>query len=171
VSRHVAYTVMAPIRAGLRDEVARAIEAMGPSDGSPLTAIPGLHRGRVTLVERLEDPRGATAPVLGPYLDAVVDADPPEAGVVEGLARACAPLFARCEGCPDTDDRRALADWLSGHRIKDSWTIMPYAEHSLPEIERALALRERFGRFAAAEALNPGAAGLRDRFLAEFGAG
>lgn len=166
---HVAYTIMAPIRDGRHDDVVRAIKAMGTSADSPLTAIPGIHMGRVTLVERLEDPRGPTAAPLGPYLFVVIDADPPQDAVVAGLARACAPLFALCEGCPDTDDRPALGAWLTEHRIKDSWTIMPYAEHTLPEVRRALALRRRFGAFAAAEALQPGAPGLRDRFLAEFG--
>jgi hypothetical protein len=160
---------MAPVREGARAEVVRGIEALGTSGQSPLTAIPGIHMGRVTLVERLEDPRGSTAPVLGPYLFVVVDADPPQDGVVAGLARACAPLFALCEGCPDTDDHRALAGWLADHRIKDSWTIMPYAEHSLADVQRALTLRDRFGAFAAAEARRPDVPGLRDRFLAEFG--
>ncbi len=170
---HVALTVIAPLQDGRRNEVAAAVDALPTGAASPLARIPGMHMGRLTVVDRLDDPRGPTAPVLGPYLLVTVDADGPQEAVVAALAAGCGTLFAACVGCPDVDDGAAFRTWLLRHRVKDRFTIMPYAERSLPEVQAALALRARLGTFAvqAAGPPGPGAPSLRAHFLQVFGRG
>ncbi len=167
---HVALTVIAPIVAGRRDGLSAAIDALPAGDGSPLARIPGLHVGRLTILDRLEDPNGPTAPTLGPYLLLATDADGPQDGLIAAIAAGCGELLRSCVGCPDPADGRRFSDWLLAHRVRDRWTIMPYAPHTLTEVRAGLDVRERLGAFAVrADDLDAGE--LRRRFLDEFAGG
>ena len=164
---HVALTVIVPIAAGRRDGLVAAIDALGTAADSPLARIPGLHVGRLTVLDSLEDPRGPTAPALGPYLLFAADADGPQDGVIAAIAAGCGELFRSCVGCPDPADLRNFSAWLLAHRVRDGWTIMPYAESTLAEVRAGLDARERLGAFAVeTHGLEPGE--LRRRFLEEF---
>ena len=165
--RHVALTLVAPIAGGRHEALAAAIDALPTGAQSPFATIPGLHVGRLSIIDRLVNPGGQK---LGPYLLLTADADEPEDGAIAAVGRAFGTVLQACEGCPDPRENRAFATWVHEHRVRDGWTIMPYAERTLPEVRAALALRERVGEFATrAEAMDR--ATLRAQFLTTFGSG
>lgn len=168
---HVALSIVAPIKPGRRDELAAALDALPAGDASPLAGVPGLHVGRLTIIERLQDPRGGDEdPLLGPFLFFAADVDPPQDGAIAAIAAACGPWFEACVDCPDPANAHDFRAWLLRHRVRDGWTIMPYAGRTLTEVRGALSLRERLGSFAVqAQGLDPAA--LRRRFVEEFAAG
>lgn len=150
---HVALTILAPV--ARRDALVAALDAL---DQSPLARIPGLHMGRLTTIETLP---------VGPLLLMCLDADGPLEAVLAAVGPACGALFAFCTGCPEPEGP-AFRRWLLSHRVKDRWTIMPYEERTLPEVQEALRAREELGAFAVrADGLAP--AELRRAFRAAFG--
>lgn len=169
--KHVALTLIAPIATGRRDALEAVVAALPTGPQSPFATIPGLHVGRVSIIDHLVYPAGMTGgQTLGPYLFVGVDADGPHDGVVSALGRALGPALRECEGCPDPTDDRAFAAWVRDHRVRDGWTIMPYAGRTLAEVRAALALRDRVGDFATrAQDMDP--ATLRAQFRATFGTG
>lgn len=164
---HVAISVMAPIREGRRDALAEVLAGLPAGPGSPLSHVAGLHVGRFTVVDRL-DPAKPSQPPNGPYLYFAADLDGPFDAAVTSIATHCGDLFRHCEGCPDTSDSRAFDEWLIAHRIKDGFTIMPYAGHTLDEVLDGLDARARLGHFAV-DAQRYERPTIRQRFLEEFG--
>lgn len=166
--KHVALTLVIPIAEGRREALEAAIAALGEGPESPFARVPGMHVGRLAIIDRLEDPRGDAAPRLGPYLYFTADADGPYDAAVASIATHFADLFRHCAGCPERRDSRALDKWLGRHRVRDGWTIMPYSHHTLAECRDGLSVRQRMAGFAvAAQTADP--LTLRARFLEELG--
>ncbi|MCW3039798.1 MAG: hypothetical protein JWM31_1703 [Solirubrobacterales bacterium] len=166
--RHVALTLVAPVRPDAREGLQAALDALPSGPASPLAGIPGLHLGRIAVVDALRGPQGEPMPGVGPLLMVSLDADGPLDAVLAALAIHCGELLRACEGCPDPADGPSFAAWARAHRLKDRWTIMPYAGRTLPEVRSALRTRERLGAFAGAVA-DADPATLRARFLEQFG--
>lgn len=167
MSRVVAITLIAPVAAGRIDALRSALDGLDAGPASPLARISGLHVGRFTIIDHLEPAPGKPAPPPGPFLLFAADIDPPEAAAFASIATHCGEILHHCEACPEPGDGRAFDQWIKNHRVRDGFTVMPYASRPLSDVRRALDLRERLGAFAiASQGLDPGA--LQEMFLDDF---
>jgi len=168
-----ALTVFAAIIPGHTEAVREVIESLPRAGKSPLARIPTLHFSRIQIFDHLVYQEGGQKPdklesdylvftssfdgKLDPYLDAICDLIPAEAD----------SWWSHCVGYPGTSDRAAFKRYIKSHHRPSALFAPAYPKATLPEVNDALALREKLVDFIA-ETQGLGAAELKERFTTTF---
>ena len=136
-----ALTLVAPIRAGARDELETLLATMGDgvANGSVLDfgALSGVHFARLAVVA--EDQGLPAHLILMTDVDVSMAKHLGELAEQEGIDR----LFSHCEGYSGTD----RLDFLRRHTVKEAATYVNTAGRTLSQIEQEAKLRDAIEKF------------------------
>jgi hypothetical protein len=172
--RTYALLVLAPIRAGLEDELRAYLGAL-PRDDSPLARLGRTHLARWIVVPDMPAPPGTDLrdPLGDAYLlftsnfDGDVDSYLDE--LCERLQPEAGEIWGRCIGCPRPAAGAALKAYLGRNRIDAGFVFAAYGDAPVARVRSALRKRERLESFVIrAQDMQPGER--RRAFLEEFGA-
>ncbi len=167
--------ILAPIRAGARDALARTLGDLGPD--SPLAALDEVHFGRWIVIDQLKTdfpgrpkrPAQLDCPYLlfsAEYTPPGGDYAPPRT-FLERLVRVpkAADVWAHCEGF-GTDEAQRVA-FLAKHRCDTTLYFAGYPGVSPERVKAALRRRKALTRFVLDHRDERDAATLQRRYLEE----
>lgn len=166
-------TVFAPVAPGREDDLQAVLLALPTGDAGPFLRLGNTHFARFVLIDRLEYEAAPQKPdhlkshyllfnaLFDGPLDAFID------GMLDHLPEVMDAVFGHCVAYPGSADRAGVHRYLRHNELEATFFFAAYAQSTLPDVRRALALRERFTRFALANQGAP-AADLQARFREEF---
>jgi hypothetical protein len=170
-----ALTVLTPVIHGHETELTQYLNGLQGGDRSPLAGVRGTHFARWVVIDDgiYEGPdQGERDHLrrarllftsnfdgqLDPYLEVLRT----------GLGEAVDDIWGHCIGYPGARKPREFTNYLRHHRIDSSLFFAAYGERTVEDVNRSLALRNKFIDFALrAQGVPP--AELKAGFLQEFG--
>jgi hypothetical protein len=142
-----ALTIVAPLRAGAREELESLLATMGNgvANGSVLDfgALSGLHFARIAVVEEDGDAGLPASLIILTDVDVSAAKHLGELAEQPGLDR----LFAHCESYPATATPRDRAEYLRRHTVKEQATYVNTTGRTASQIKQEAALRDAIQDF------------------------
>jgi hypothetical protein len=169
-----ALMVMTPIRDGEEQALRDYLAQLPTGPGSPLARLGTTHLGRWLVLHDLvyQGPPQDRDSLQSPYLIFTSNFDgalaPYLADLHEHLREEADEIWGRCIGYPGSDDADAFAAYLQHNQIDTTFFFSAYGDATVPEVLRALDLRDRVTALAIATQTAP-AAELRSAYLASIG--
>jgi len=169
-----ALTVLAPIERGRQDSLRTLLQGLPTGAESPLARAPGTHFARWVVVPQLvyQGPPQKRDELDLAYLMFTSNFDGPLEPYLDALCgpmgEAADAIWGCCIGWPGLGDPASAKAYLLRNRLATSLFVAGYPQARLPEVLRALELRERVTRFAIG-AQGQGAESLALAWRQEFG--
>jgi hypothetical protein len=134
--------VLALVRGGEAGAARAAIAALG----EPFARVPGTHMARLqVLAPGARRLRGGARH----YLLLAADHDGPPEPWLAAAARELDGVLSHCAFWPGPDDPGEVVRWARARELRVGFSIVGSPGATVEEVDEALALRERLGRFAA----------------------
>ena len=115
-----------------------ALDGLPKGEASPLARLPGTHFARLVIVTGIEPD--------SEYLlfSSTFDAGPEYLGeICARIPKEADAIWSNCDGYPGADDPHAFVRYMQRHRLRTNLFVAAYPDATLPDVQRALGLRER----------------------------
>jgi hypothetical protein len=150
VGQAYAYMALTAIVPGRSGELREHLEALPLGADSPLAKLENVHFGRWLIIPHLVyqgPPQEPGDELKNEYLMFSADFDgelePFLDAVATKMSAEADAIWSHCVGYPGTSDAEAFKRYMRHNQIPTSMPVGAYAEHPLPEVREALALRAR----------------------------
>jgi hypothetical protein len=140
-----AIVVLAPVRGGEADAAREAIAALD----KPFARVPGTHMARVQV---LRPPARRFHDRARDYVLLAADHDGPAALWLVAAAPELDAVLSHCAFWPGPDDPAEVVRWARAREVRVGFSIVGSPEATVEDVDTALKLHARLGRFAARSA-------------------
>jgi hypothetical protein len=137
--------VLAPVRGGEADAAREAIAALD----RPFARVPGTHMARVQV---LRPPARRFRGRSRHYVLLAADHDGPAARWLAAAAPELDGVLSHCAFWPGPADPAEVVRWARAREVRVGFSIVGSPGATVEDVDTALALRARLGRFAARSA-------------------